>query len=134
MFSFYQGRLSCRFNSKQIREGAPKAGVRLSTLEEEALDCVEELARRHDIQFRMEFKPGDIQLLNNHMVLHSRTQYTDYDEPERKRLLLRQWWNLPNGRALAPEFADRLGTGPRGGVTERDDAQWPEGVQASDNV
>lgn len=131
VFSYYDGRLSCRFNSKQIREGAPKAGVVLSKLEQEALDCVEALSARPDIQYRMDFRPGDIQLLNNHCILHSRTEYEDYDDAARKRLLFRQWWNLPNGRKLAPEFADRLGTGARGGVTVRDDAEWPEGVEAS---
>ena len=132
VFSYFDGRLSCRFNSKQIREGAPKAGVALTELEEAALDCVEDLAARPDIEFRMDFRPGDIQLLNNHCILHSRTEYEDFEDAHRKRLLFRQWWNLPNGRKLAPEFADRLGTGARGGVTVRDDAEWPEGVQASD--
>jgi hypothetical protein len=39
--------------------------------------------------------------------------------PEERRLLLRLWLNIPNGRPLAPEFADRLNTGGRGGVTKR---------------
>jgi hypothetical protein len=67
----------------------------------------------------MDFQPGDIQLLNNHCILHSREAYTDHAEAERKRLLLRLWLNVPNGRKLAPEFADRLNTGSRGGVTTR---------------
>ena len=39
----------------------------------------------------MDFRPGDIQLLNNAVILHSREAYDDYDEPERKRHLLRLW-------------------------------------------
>jgi len=132
VFSYFDGRLSCRFNSKQIREGAPKAGQVLSALEEDAIDCMEELAQRSDIGYRMHFQPGDIQLLNNHMILHARTEYQDFADPNRKRLLLRQWWNLPDGRKLAPDFANRLGTGARGGVTVRSDAQWPEGVAATE--
>jgi hypothetical protein len=128
VFSYYDNRLSCRFNSKQIRDGAAKAGVTLSALEDAAVDCVENLAMRDDIRYQMDFRPGDIQLLNNHCILHSRNAFEDYPEPARKRLLLRQWWNLPNGRKLAPDFADRLGTGARGGVTVRDDALWREGV------
>lgn len=132
VFSYYDGRLSCRFNSKQIVEGAPKAGITLTQLELDAVKYIEELANRDDILFTMDFRPGDIQLLNNHCIMHSRTQYEDFSEPERKRLLFRQWWNLPDGRKLAPDFANRLGTGARGGVTVRDDALWPEGVDASD--
>uniref|UniRef100_UPI003F49B17E TauD/TfdA family dioxygenase n=1 Tax=Nonomuraea bangladeshensis TaxID=404385 RepID=UPI003F49B17E len=36
-------------------------------------------------------RAGDLQLLNNHVVLHSRTEYTDHPEPERRRHLLRLW-------------------------------------------
>ncbi len=132
VYSFFDDRLSCKFNAKQIIEGAPKANHTLSDLEMRAVMQVEALAIRDDICFEMDFKPGDIQLLNNHCILHARTEYEDHPHTNRKRLLLRQWWNLPNGRKLAPEFADRLGTGPRGGVTVRDDAPWPEGVDASD--
>lgn len=132
VFSYFDGRLSCRFNSKQIKAGAPKAGVVLTDLDQLAIQCVESLAERNDISFHMDFRPGDIQLLNNHMILHSRTEYVDHSQTHRKRLLLRQWWNLPDGRKLADDFANRLGTGARGGVTVRDDATWPEGVNASD--
>ncbi len=39
----------------------------------------------------MEFEPGDVQLLNNAKILHAREGYQDYDEPERRRHLLRLW-------------------------------------------
>jgi alpha-ketoglutarate-dependent taurine dioxygenase len=39
----------------------------------------------------MDLRAGDLQLLNNHVVLHSRTEYTDHPEPERRRHLLRLW-------------------------------------------
>ena len=42
----------------------------------------------------MAFEPGDIQLLSNHTVIHARTDYEDYDEPERKRHLLRLWLSI----------------------------------------
>ena len=76
--------------------------------------AVEALAMRKDIRFDMGFQTGDIQLLNNYTILHARTSYED--DPAAKRLLLRQWLNVPNGRPLLPAVADRLGTGPRGGV------------------
>lgn len=37
----------------------------------------------------MEFRPGDVQLVHNHTVLHDRTSFEDWPEPERKRHLLR---------------------------------------------
>jgi hypothetical protein len=41
----------------------------------------------------MEFRQGDIQILNNHVTLHSRRGFEDWPEPERKRHLLRLWLN-----------------------------------------
>jgi hypothetical protein len=37
------------------------------------------------------FEPGDIQLLNNHVMLHSRRAFEDWPEAHRKRHLLRLW-------------------------------------------
>jgi hypothetical protein len=60
-----------------------------------------ELARLHrDPRFRieMDLRPGDMQFLNNHVILHSRTAYTD--DPAHPRHLIRLWLNLaPAGRA-----------------------------------
>lgn len=68
----------------------------------------------------MEFEPGDIQLVHNHTILHDRTAFEDYPEPERKRHLLRLWLAPPNARPLPAVYADRFGSltpGDRGGVT-----------------
>ncbi len=39
----------------------------------------------------MNFLPGDIQLLNNAKILHSREAYEDSDAPGEQRHLLRLW-------------------------------------------
>ena len=67
----------------------------------------------------MELQPGDIQLVQNHTILHDRTAFEDYAEPERKRHLLRLWLSPPNARPLPEVFAERFGSttpGDRGGV------------------
>ena len=58
-------------------------------------------------------RAGDIQMLNNHMMLHTRTAYEDYPEPEAKRFMIRSWSNMPNSRELEDGFADHFNTGPR---------------------
>ena len=67
----------------------------------------------------MMFEPGDIQLLNNHVTLHSRTAFEDYPEPVRKRHLLRMWLSVPNSRALHDSmnaiYRDRRSGAVRGG-------------------
>ncbi len=42
---------------------------------------------------------------HNFVVLHSRTAF--HDTPEQKRLLLRLWLNVPDGRDMHPTFNDR---------------------------
>jgi hypothetical protein len=38
------------------------------------------------------------------VTLHDRTAYDDYDDPERKRHMMRLWLEMPNHRKLAPDF------------------------------
>ena len=66
-----------------------------------------------------EFMPGDVQILNNHVMLHARTGYEDWPEAEKKRHLLRLWLCPPDGRTLPPVFAECYGgvtVGDRGGI------------------
>jgi len=116
VFSYFDGRLSARYNQKTIEDGQAKAGEPLAGSDLEAVRCVAELANREDIRLNMTFERGDVQILNNHMVFHAREAFEDFPEPERKRNLLRLWFNIRNGRKLHPAFAERLNTGPRGGV------------------
>jgi hypothetical protein len=60
-----------------------------------------------------------MQFLHNHQILHDRTAYDDWPEPERKRHLLRLWLCAPDGRPLPDGYAARYGgttIGDRGGI------------------
>lgn len=124
VFSYFGGRLSCDFNERIIRSARHRMNRPLTALEDEALRCVMRLACRPDIQFRMHLQKGDIQIVNNYTILHSRGEYEDYPEPERKRRLMRFWVNSRNGRPLEPNFANKYNTGPRGGVAVGDGARY----------
>ncbi len=58
--------------------------------EREALDAVDEILARPDLVLNMEFRQGDIQLVNNFTLLHSRKAYLDHSA-ERRRHLMRLW-------------------------------------------
>lgn len=93
---------------------------RLTPAYREALDLFDAICEEPEVRLDIEFRPGDMQFLCNHVVLHDRTAYEDWPEPERKRHLLRLWLCPPVGRALPPEFASRYGSleiGNRGGIT-----------------
>src|SRR3546814_9868984 len=70
--------------------------------------------------FEMRFAPGDIQLLNNHVVYHGRTAFKDDATPGQDRMLMRLWLSVPNSRALPDDPAvlwGDLGEGrPHGGI------------------
>ncbi|HKY95283.1 MAG TPA: TauD/TfdA family dioxygenase [Kiloniellales bacterium] len=82
---------------------------RLTSEQLAALDLMDELANSHDFRLDMDFRPGDMQFLHNHQILHARTAYVDWPEPERRRHLLRLWLSARNGRPLPPIFAERYG-------------------------
>ena len=86
---------------------------RLTSLQREAIDLLDALAGDPRFVLDMEFRPGDIQFLKNAAILHSRTEFEDHPEPERKRHLLRLW--LTSRRTFAE--SDAL---LQGGVPARD--------------
>ena len=116
VFSYFKGLLSCRFNPKAIETAQKKTGHPLTPLQRDAVDCVERMAMDPEFRLPMLLEPGDIQILDNHSMLHSRTEYVDHDAPQDKRLLLRLWTHLRDGRELAPDFANRYNTGARRGI------------------
>jgi hypothetical protein len=95
--------VSCRYIRNQINAGAVKREVPLTTFERAALDHLDEQTRRADLRLDMDLEPGDIQLINNYTVLHSRTGFVDGPEPPRSATL-RLWLKFPTVWPSAPSF------------------------------
>ncbi len=119
VFSYFEGLLSCRFNPKTIESAQRKMKQALPAQALQAVAYMEDLAKNPKLRIDMELQAGDMQFLNNLFMLHYRTEFEDWPQPERKRLLLRLWLNLRNGPALAPEFSNRYNAGARSGVPVR---------------
>ena len=120
------GRFSSRFDSSDIVAAYEEFADELPPLAErqiEALTLVNTLANDTRFQLSMMFEPGDIQLLNNHVVYHARTEFEDYGEETRKHHLLRMWLSVPNSRPLSPLmspiYRDLRGGAVRGGFPAR---------------
>ena len=64
---------------------------RLTDPQRQALDIIETIANDPSFHVEMDFLPGDIQLLNNAKILHSREAYDDDDDLANRRHLLRLW-------------------------------------------
>lgn len=101
--------LECYFLPVTIRQAAAEDHP-LSTIEKQALAYVEETANRTGVFLDMDFRVGDMQFLNNRTILHTRTDYVDDSEPDRKRHLLRLWLMMPDWppRPAEMNFHERI--------------------------
>lgn len=120
VFHWHEGLLSAIY-ARDFIEGAQRflEAPRLTDRQIAAMNLLDELAADASLRLDMTLEPGDMQFLHNHQILHARTAYEDYPEPERKRHLLRLWLSPPNGRPLPAVFAERYGSvevGRRGGI------------------
>ena len=120
MFNYHERMVSAIYQRQYIESARRFPGVApLTPRQIEALDLFDALANDPELNLMMELQPGDIQLVHNHTILHDRTAFEDYPEPERKRHLLRLWVAPPNARPLPDVYAERFGSitpGDRGGV------------------
>jgi hypothetical protein len=105
------GRLSLRHNSGYARSAARRFDEcsELTKQQDELLALIDELAQDPEIHVRFALERGDIILINNYVVAHSRSAFEDHEEPERKRHLLRLWLVMYDGRPLAADFDNRAG-------------------------
>ena len=82
----------------------------------EALDYLEALADESSLHVTFCQQPGDILFLNNWVTFHRRTEFVDFDQPDRKRHLFRIWLSVPNSRPLHPWFEANYGATAAGAI------------------
>ena len=82
----------------------------LSKVQKDALDFLDSVCERKELQTRLTLRRGDILFLNNWTTLHRRTAFEDYEEPKQKRHLLRIWLSMPNSRPLDESFKPNFGS------------------------
>ncbi|MBX3499899.1 MAG: TauD/TfdA family dioxygenase [Alphaproteobacteria bacterium] len=120
VFSWHAGHLTAIYQRQYIDSAQRIEGVpRLTPQTIEALNLFDDLTNDPALNLHMEFKPGDMQFVHNHTLLHDRTGFEDWPEPDKRRHLLRLWLAVPGARPLPPVFAQRYGKvdiGDRGGI------------------
>ncbi len=120
VFNWYEGELSALYARRYIESARRFPEVaELTEDQRAALDLFDELANDPAINMQMSFQPGDMQFVHNHTMLHDRTSFEDWPEPEKKRHLLRLWLAVPEARPLPPIYSQRFGSvtiGDRGGI------------------
>ncbi|MEM7404699.1 MAG: TauD/TfdA family dioxygenase [Pseudomonadota bacterium] len=94
---FADGRLFMKWNRNRIQSAQKLEGVPpLSDIQREAVEALDTVVCSPEFAYTMYLEPGDLQIMNNLDMLHSRTEFVDHDEPEARRLLHRLWLAPPD--------------------------------------
>lgn len=101
VFSLTNGRLNCVYDYKACIWGEEAMRGSVTEIQKKALDAFDALTQCPDYQFSMELEPGDLQLVNNFTVLHSRTSFVSDPRPGKGRHLLRLWLDVPGNKHYA---------------------------------
>jgi len=81
----------------------------LSIRQKEALDFLDSVCEREELQTRFTLKRGEVLFLNNWTTLHRRTAFEDFSNPKQRRHLLRVWLSMPNSRPIDESFLANFG-------------------------
>ena len=103
VFAYYDNRFHIVYVRISI-DYCAEEGVTITADETAAMDYLDQVMFRPDMAVSMALQPGDLQILNNFLVLHSRTAYIDH--PEHKRHLIRLWLDQPDSLRNGPSKMD----------------------------
>jgi hypothetical protein len=111
IFSFTEGYFSATGAGAAIDKAIGLPGVPpLSAAQTEAVALYRDTV--HECALDIDFRKGDIQFLNNFVMLHTRRAYEDWPDAARKRHLLRLWLVDPQGRPIPKDQREgRTGRG-----------------------
>jgi hypothetical protein len=110
VFTEWRGRLFVRFIRPYILEAQRHPGAPAVTeLAQEALAAIDDLAESGRFTVLMDFRPGDMQFINNYHVLHDRTAYVDDQSAGRVRHLKRLWLETDLLTDRPPHFRKPMG-------------------------
>lgn len=125
VFNYHKGFLSTNIEPTYMGSAHRHAGVPEMTPEQrEALDLARQVAA--ELHLDIAFERGDMQFLNNHVIMHSRQAFEDDPDPQRRRHLLRIWLLNKGCRPLPELYFARHG--------EPDRVDWPGGIVGPDTV
>ncbi len=101
VFSVTRGHLNCVYSRNASVWGREQLGQPLTPAETAALDAFDALAHDPAFVLQMDLAPGDLQLVNNFTVLHSRTAFFNDPASTRRRHLVRLWLDVPGSEHAA---------------------------------
>lgn len=110
-------RVFCKWNRNRIENAQKLDGVPpLTALQRDAMEYFDLVLRRPENMFCTYLEPGDLQILCNQSMLHSRTSFEDHVDEDKKRTLYRLWLAPPESRRLPESWAVFFDTAEPGTV------------------
>ena len=91
LFTWDGTQLKGRLSKRMVIQGYELAGQNIDKESFAALAALETTMNRPEMMKEFEFRPGQIQFINNKTIGHARTAFLDWPEPGRKRHLIRLW-------------------------------------------
>ena len=121
VFLPWRGNVVTTYVRSAIEKARPMPGPpEPSALQTEAMDMIDALVADPALHLDMVLEEGDLQIVSNHRILHSRTAYLDWEEPDRKRHMLRLWLACADGPDLPPlmteEYQEATASGRPNGI------------------
>jgi alpha-ketoglutarate-dependent taurine dioxygenase len=104
VFAVRNGQLSCRYQRAGIAAGHRERGVPLTEQDIAAFNLFDEIAKAPENRLSFHLERGEMIVINNYTLMHARTQFTNYPEPQRQRRLIRLWLDAPGFRDVPKEF------------------------------
>jgi hypothetical protein len=115
VFSNRDGQISVFMVREIINAAFRELGREFTAEEIDAIDTFRATARR--LQFETRLEPGEASFLNNYTVMHARSEFDDWDEPKKKRLMLRLWLDVERkARPVVREIHIYENVGGRSGI------------------
>lgn len=95
VFSEADGVVSCRYNRYWMAMAQKRTGESTPRDAKAAMDLFDEVAHEHRLD--VEFGTGDVQFINNYVVLHGRDEHAVDPAASFNRLLMRIWIDFDDG-------------------------------------
>jgi hypothetical protein len=105
VFSNNSGRIAIHFTYSSILPALFELGRELTREEAEAIDFLRETLMLQQLEIRAE--SGEMSIVNNFAIGHSRSAFVNGAAPDKRRLVLRAHMELPPWRRLLPTHLGR---------------------------
>ena len=91
IFTYNNNQLKCRYLRDYINDGQIIQNAPLSKEQNKALDVFDKIIHDENLTVSYKLKQNYMVFFNNNRIMHGRTAFEDFEDIEKKRLMIRTW-------------------------------------------